>query len=85
MCGPAGAWAGATGPPLGSAHEQARVDEPVESPPRNVPVDGLRGREVVCAHRQPLPADEPQGGTQLRNTNRLQLVHLLYCKVHEPV
>jgi hypothetical protein len=85
VCGPAGARAGATRSALGSAHEQARVDEAVESAPRNIPVDGLGRGQVVCTDGPPAPADEPQGRAQLRNTNRLQFVHLLYCKVHETV
>ena len=85
VCGPAGAGAGATGSALGAAHEQARVDEAVEPPPRDVSVHGLGTGELVGAHRPAPPADKPQRLTQLRYTNCLQPVHLLYSKVPQMV
>src|SRR5205085_9852026 len=62
--GPAGAGTGPTSSAFGTAHEQARLDEAVEPPPRNVSVHRLGAGELVCAHRPAPRADEPQRLTQ---------------------
>ena len=67
----------ATAPPFEVRLEQRSLDQPIQPPPRHIPMNPTLSREVVHCDRRGRRTCEEQSPPQLWITDRLKTVHLL--------